>query len=166
MSYDITVIGGEIIRVTDEQGEKLKYLKLNGKPSDNIELGDDLIELGRIKQIKKVADPQPIKMVLPSPQDSTRCRGKRSIQFEIMKLIKKKYPTEWPKYFRDKAYKEKLRLWLREKSEGEWCDAKAGTCVCTSDYTPDPRRLRTVLEMFPGAEILDSMPQSPRKDLS
>lgn len=83
-----------------------------------------------------------------------------------MRLIKKKYPTEWPKYIRDTNYKEKLRLWLHEKSGDEWCDAVAGTCVCTSDYVPDPDRLKTALELFPGAEVLGTLKKENRKDLA
>lgn len=153
MSYDITVVGGEIFRVTEEQGDKLKLLKLNGKPSDNVELGNDVMELGRIKHIRKVSEPQ-VPDTRTKLLDDKRCRGERSIQREISKLIVKKYPTEWPTYIRDKAYKEKLRTWLHENREGEWCDYVAGTCVCgpRSDfYGENDRRVDSILSMFPGA---------------
>jgi hypothetical protein len=163
MSYDITIVGGQIIRVSDEQGEALKELKRTGKPTETIELDDDMMELGRVKLIQKVFERKVPLHNLPAPEKA-RCRGKRSIQLEIMKIIKQKYPTEWPKYIRDKAYKEKLRVWLRENRKGEWCDYIAGTCVCTADFVPDPVAIKEAMSVFPNAVPID-IPEEIRGDL-
>lgn len=167
MSYEITVIGGEILTVTDEQGEKLKELRLGNIPQTRpVDIDGVVLELSRIKMIKKVYDrkPEPVATLQPGK----RCRGQKSIHFQIMKIIKAKYPTEWPKYFRDKEYKEKLRLWLHEKHGDDWCDTKASTCVCETGYVPETSAIQAVLSIFPGGVSSDTIPDpdAGRRDLA
>ena len=164
MSYDLTLIGGRVIRVTDQQGGIVKDHKLNGDKDEVMEFGDDVIELNRIKLIEKVHDPLPDRHKEERALDYSRCRGQRSIQKEVMMLIRKKYPREWPKYFRDNEYKEKIRLWLHESSPKAWCDAKTGECSCDADYKAQKSSKTAVLDMFPGATEVE-VPKPDRKDL-
>lgn len=164
MSYDLHLIGGGMIRVTDEQGEQAKHLKATGSSDELLQLDKDLIEIGRVKHIEYVYQPATNlqDLSLPALPDN-RCKGQHSIQKEIMILIRKKYPREWPKYFRDAEYKEKIRLWLRESSAKAWCDAKMGECACQADYVPSRASHAVVLDMFPGATEVEIV-KDGRKD--
>lgn len=45
-------------------------------------------------------------------------------------IIKNEYPKDWARMIRDNAERERIRLMLRA-TDSEWCDYKAGTCVCS-----------------------------------
>lgn len=161
MMFDLTIRDGSHYTIDEATANALKDMRNDPKnATQTFEVNDDQYLIRDIKYIKKSN-----RAGVPTPSNrqlgaGNRCRGKKSIQLEIMKLIRKKYPKDWPKYFRDREYKEKLRLWLHEKQGDDWCDSVAGTCVCTADYTPDPKVISSALSMFPGAEPVE------RKDLA
>lgn len=151
MSYRIILSDGTTLDVSDERGEKLKELKLNGRSSQTVEVNDNVFELNRIKSIKHIYE-QPISEAFRI--DMTRCRGQRSIQFYMMKVIRKQHGKDWSRYFRDFLYREKLRKQIHEQKQGDWCDVSENTCACASDYKATPDRVSEIHAMFPGAKTV------------
>lgn len=56
------------------------------------------------------------------------CQASQSIQSEINKLAKAS-SDEWSKKIRSETWREAVRLKLHKKTD-DWCDYKAGTCMC------------------------------------
>lgn len=96
------------------------------------------------------------------------CQSTRSMSLEVARMIRKKYPDEWPKYIRDKTYREKIRQFVLATSKQEWCDSVAGTCACPQNVRKRAQEAKTevkIASMFPGAKPAELPDDEDRKDL-
>lgn len=159
---EITFKDGLIIDVELERGQKIFDLWMSGKPGLKFELDGEGYLVSDIRRIKDVHRPV-IKPIEDSSRllEASRCRGRRSIQREITKLIVRKYPNNWKTYIGDAELRNRIREYLRKKSTF-WCDGNS--CVCGQDYTPDPSAYSDFLAIFPNSSLVE-IPQETRKDL-
>lgn len=125
MNYAVILSDGTSIVVTQEQGEKLKQLKLDESPTLPVDVNGNVYELSRIKMVRKANET----ISDQHPDYSNRCVGKKSIQAEIMFEIYRDNPKTWREKVGDKRLREDIRKRLWTESD-DWCDSVAGTCVC------------------------------------
>lgn len=130
MSYQVTFRDKTSTFVDTTRGENLKAALAAGK-SQLIDIGGEMYRSSEIVSIKRAMDAPIVdpwaneKQMLPA---KPTCRGTRSIQNEINKIAKDS-GKDWAKKIRDMVWREKTRQLLR-KNDTDWCDYKAGTCVC------------------------------------
>jgi hypothetical protein len=122
------------IVVTDEQGEKIERLLLEGVAEyfvvDSAMYSrtsvDRISNGGQMPKEEKFVDPWATtdRMI-----GGKKCQSTRSIQSEINNIIKAEAGREWAKAIRDTDERERIRDILRNGDDA-WCDYRAGTCVC------------------------------------
>lgn len=145
MSYDIKFKARDMLDITvsTERGEKIKALVFDGQKDTPIDIDGDMYLIGDIKAVVRVPDPAPpkppVQAALPS---GPKCKGQYSIQLEIIKIaneVSNKVSDDNPdglkrnKLLLSKSWKEQMRKKLRAMPGVQWCDGKAGECVCDPD---------------------------------
>jgi hypothetical protein len=119
VSYTITLRNKQVYTLSDQKAESLKELWATSKQSFVMELNGDTYKSSEIVSITKN---KPTEADIPNfdnpplPQGKM-CRGEYSIQKEINNIARHDHPNDWPKYIKNKHWREQMRLQLREMTD-------------------------------------------------
>lgn len=134
--YEVTFWDGTSVKLDAEKGEHIYEIWMESENrSIPFEVHGNGYMLSDVKRMEQVFSREQQTERQLSPGEKPPCKSQRSIQREIHQLIAKNYGDEWPLAVKDKKLREDMRqqLWEVDKN---WCDAKAGTCVCNKSYAP------------------------------